>query len=510
MSINNFEWLLDSIDAKVVQLNDFLIFELDDNRITFKDISHHFTWSKYVTNQIIEKLCIDIEKVFTPSERALVIDDDLQVITIDRSKYLEPHYFKSVMIVESQMAQFLFALILGNYPGNSKFKCQFNLGDGQFNALVRRTRLELDKYDITIKKNATLDGNEANIRLLMFEFLHRYEKFLRFDDLKKYQKDVDLFLNTLISYYPDIRPYQTQMILNGIYVVLIRLQDNHHVGNCLDDMYLIDFNNLLPSAKKIFKGLNDIYHQLIPDLNSKQTREEAAYYWVNLGLLIGDFSSISRWQGTSLYHKILPTKKLLSQLYKSNFNQSLSDEVIDEFFSIIYRPSGFYLLNSDVILNDDVSDVNQKSSQAHQFPIATAFVHKLLQELAHYFGKNDEQVISALFSDFLGAFLSISNANVLPQINLGISLPAHRGIAVGLKYELEKILPRNVFVHRGIYKTDDAVIQQINYSNYQKQLEVVLDGVPNQNEMIYIRRMVEKCYVDKFISDNPTNNLFEV
>lgn len=152
MSINNFEWLLDSIDAKVVQLNDFLIFELDDNRITFKDISHHFTWSKYVTNQIIEKLCIDIEKVFTPSERALVIDDDQQVITIDRSKYLEPHYFKSVMIVESQMAQFLFALILGNYPGNSKFKCQFNLGDGQFNALVRRTRLELDKYDITIKK----------------------------------------------------------------------------------------------------------------------------------------------------------------------------------------------------------------------------------------------------------------------------------------------------------------------------------------------------------------------
>lgn len=60
MSINNFEWLLDSIDAKVVQLNDFLIFELDDNRITFKDISHHFTWSKYVTNQIIETLCIDI------------------------------------------------------------------------------------------------------------------------------------------------------------------------------------------------------------------------------------------------------------------------------------------------------------------------------------------------------------------------------------------------------------------------------------------------------------------
>lgn len=133
------------------------------------------------------------------------------------------------------------------------------------------------------------------------------------------------------------------------------------------------------------------------------------------------------------------------------------------------------------------------------------------KDISHHFTWSKyvtNQIIEKLCIDIEKVFTP--NATVLPQINLGISLPAHRGIAVGLKYELENILPRNVFVHRGIYKTDDIVIQQINYSNYQNQLEVVIDGVPNKNEMIYIRRMVEKCYVDKFISDNPTNNLFEV
>ncbi|MDR3240617.1 MAG: helix-turn-helix domain-containing protein [Lactobacillaceae bacterium] len=496
MWMGEFDWMLNQTDLKAVQLNNYLIFDTTEDHISFVQIKHRFQWTYYIISSTVQKLEELGHELLPKDNLAFSVDWKERRVDINRETLVNPGLMRGLLITRSNMAKYLYEISKQTYQGNVNFRMQQNLSEHEMTTMIKNVKAELEHYDITIDRQGRLIGDEINIRLLIFDFLWRMNCLLNINKIGDGYVVRTLY-DSFENFYGQGGSNQKEMVMNAISVWVLRLKGRHFIDLEEVELYDIDFDQISQDMKDHLYDVKDIIKGFFPEMSECEAKQEIQYVWVSLVMLVSNENNIGLWKGTAIYKKIEHFQKMAMDAFKTIFEIEIEQKMCAQFFSITFVSVMNFLLYGQL----NVSAKKRLSTDSKikiKYPIANAFVMRILEKMAQELDMDVEQVELYLLDDYIGALLAVVDPKILPKVNVGVFFPENLGNAFILKDQISERFVGTVNVHTEADAADDVIITSRPLDGLNKMTTLIFDGLPNTKQINYINDVINRVYYKKF------------
>lgn len=455
-------WVLEKKEQDKLTLLTYLATR-SDSFLPIKRIVTSLGWSRYRTLSTNTMLFDDLVLYFPNEPTAYIYDEKQKAVIVDRSALVDIKTVAFDYRQRSVVWQLLGVIFTGTFDSYEQFAETSHTSVPIARAAKSKIAAVLKKANIKLTLHNGLVGNETTIRIFFFGLMRQAYGNHEIPFPPEMRDRTEQAVHAIANLFNiPLRETTKQSMRMQFTIWYYRLINDHHLLPEEIPALLTDSVNWDAEHQATRAGLIELMCSFV-SLPTAVLGREADFAIASL-YSTGFASSVPVSLLTEVAQKKLARfKTIVKTEYQALFNQELSERILNRvtsqltatnmrtaYFSVYgYRPT-------------PELEIAQRD-----FPIHTAFVLRVLHNLAEKIGFDEQVLVNSLFEEYLDAVIrNLSKQSILPAIIVVIDMTNLPALEELIQDRLKRSPMINVIVAHEFRSDTDFYISDVEISQF--------------------------------------------